>query len=334
MRVAAGVLSLLLVVCLAVSLPGQESRPGSRPRVPNPAGVPNPATTPTAKPAFKPAVPPLPEGVLARINGRNISAAEYMQFLYKQIDTTQFAEFVDDFLIQEQATRLAVQVPEAQVQEQVDQRVERTVQNLYQGDASKFEAALGQRYQTLEGFRRWSCQRLRTDMLLELCILAERQVTEADVQRHFARVYGDGGVQHQIRHILLLPGSTHESVEAQATRLLQTLSEDPGRFVELVHKHSQDPLTRRTDGFIANYRSGMFGQEFQELVNGLTTAEEIAGPVKSTRGVHIVQLIQRVETPFDGVADEIRTFLREQPPTALERARYREELRRAARVER
>lgn len=79
----------------------------------------------------------------------------------------------------------------------------------------------------------------------------------------------------------------------------------------------------------------MYGSEFQKVVDDLTAENQIAGPVRSTRGLHIVQLIKRTETPFDAtVTAEIHAFLTTQPPTAIERARYRERLRKQARVER
>lgn len=282
--------------------------------------------------------PPLGPEAIARISGREITKDEYLQFLFRQVDLTRFREFVDEYLIVTRAQELGVSVSEPEVAAQIDRMIQETVENRYRGDQALFERTLMQRYQTLESYRRWSAQRVRTDMLLERCILKERVVTDADVKEKFERMYGVGGVHSEIRHILILRrrpsgNSAEEGPSERAQQVMQMLEQDAGRFPELVQQFSDDRLTKRNDGYIPNYRAGMFGEKFHESVESLQSEGEITGPVESNRGFHIVQLVKRTTTRYEDVQEQVRLLLGEQAPASTERLQYRKKLRAAARIE-
>lgn len=284
-------------------------------------------------PVVEVAEPPLPAGVVARIDGHDVSHAAYLEFLYRQYDLTRLSEFLDEQRLEQRALQLGVEVPQALVDGGVEEKIRQTVEGLYQGSLDAFEQSLRNRLQDLAGFRRWSSALVRSELLLERCILAERVVDDASVRSQFELIYGPGGTHCQVRHILLREDKPGDSAAARAARIMNQLADDPDSFQELARLQSDDVLTRASDGLLPSYQPGMFGDEFQAAVDSLQSPGQITGPIPSARGLHIVQLVGRTVTPLSEVADELRILLETRPATAAERTRYRVALRSGVRVE-
>jgi peptidyl-prolyl cis-trans isomerase SurA len=99
--------------------------------------------------------------------------------------------------------------------------------------------------------------------------------------------------QNHARHILLRPGP--QLTEAQAR---QRLAEYKSRvqagqsdFAQLARENSQD-ASARNGGDLGWTSPGMFVPEFEQAVNALAPGQ-IADPVTSRFGVHLIQLLER-----------------------------------------
>ncbi|MEO1272601.1 MAG: peptidylprolyl isomerase, partial [Myxococcota bacterium] len=125
-----------------------------------------------------------------------------------------------------------------------------------------------------------------------------------------------------VRHILLssdyddikrskLEGKLDAMAKTRADELLARIKggED---FAKVASEASEDAYTRKTGGEYKNYRSTSLGPEVWQAVQ---TMKANAEPqiVKSNRGYHIVQVIEKDKTEFDTVKGELLAELNKQP---------------------
>jgi len=99
--------------------------------------------------------------------------------------------------------------------------------------------------------------------------------------------------QNHARHILLRTGPNLS--EAQARRRLQDLKarieSKQADFAQLAREYSQDGSARE-GGDLGWVNPGVFVPEFEEVLDGLSPSE-IADPVESRFGLHLIQLLER-----------------------------------------
>jgi len=297
--------------------------------------------------------PSLPGGVLARLNGKDITVHDYVSYLYQSLGKSRLDEFVDRLLIEEEAQRLEIEVLKEEIESAVAERLDRTIKALYQGEEDRFVENLAKRRLTLEDYKGRARQDLYYETLWNDVILKMRQVTEVDLRQEFERVYGEGGVRYVIRHILAAPQTeapagtqapagtegaggasvrTPAEAKARAQRILKELQGGLD-FVQAVKKDSDDVFTKRNGGRVPYYSRELFGDSFYAAVTQLTPESPLSGVVQSPRGYHIVQLIDKQTTGLDGVKAEIEESLKKKSPTVAERHNLIKKLRAQAKIE-
>jgi len=289
----------------------------------------------------------LPAGVLARLDGKDISVHDYVSYLYQSLGKSRLDEFIDRLLIEEEARRLEIEVQTEEIESAVAERLERTIKALYQGEEDRFVENLAKRRLTLEDYKGRARQDLYYETLWNEVILKTRQVTEVDLKQEFERVYGGGGVRYVIRHLLVAPqtqapaGSdgggavlarTPAEAKARAERILKELQGGVD-FVQTVKKHSDDVFTKRNGGRVPYYSKEFFGGSFYAAVTQLSPESPLSGVVQSPRGYHIIQLIDKQTTRFDDVKVEIEESLKKKSPTVAERHNLIKKLRTRAKIE-
>ena len=300
------------------------------------------------KPAEEPAgaaKPELPEGVYARVDGRDITEKEYAEFLLSSVGKAQLGKYIDRLLLEASARRQGVVVTREEVESLVDERIERTIQGLYRGDREAFLGALAERHMSLADRRQKDRQEIFFERLLEKLVLKERKVTPEAKRREFERAYGVGGVQYEIRQILVstgrrigpggesLPARTEAEARERASKIRRELL-DGADFGQLVKRYSDDSFTRANDGRVPLYRPDFFGVEFHRAVEGLTKEAPLSGVVPSRRGFHLVQLLEKRLSKFQDVEEEVEKLVRNRPPTLEEKRALLAELRKRADIQR
>jgi peptidyl-prolyl cis-trans isomerase SurA len=116
------------------------------------------------------------------------------------------------------------------------------------------------------------------------------------VERHRGGVAAMRITQNHVRHILLRPGP-QLSQGAALQRLADFKKRIEARqadFAQLARENSQD-ASAANGGDLGWANPGLFVPEFEEVVNSLAPGQ-IAEPVVSRFGVHLVQLLERRET--------------------------------------
>ncbi|MFH1644073.1 MAG: peptidylprolyl isomerase [bacterium] len=117
----------------------------------------------------------------------------------------------------------------------------------------------------------------------------------------------------KVRHILLrIPEMATpdqvEIVKKKAKEIEEKLAADPGKFVELVNKYSQDEETKGSDGLIDFFQKGKYDTEFEKAAFRLKEKDEISKTIKTRDGLEIIQLVDRIaaaEKPLEDVRNQI-----------------------------
>jgi peptidyl-prolyl cis-trans isomerase D len=110
-------------------------------------------------------------------------------------------------------------------------------------------------------------------------------VTEAEVTAAYDARAAEFKVPEQRRasHILV---KTRE----EADKILAEVKKNPGRFAEVAKKQSEDTGSAAKGGDLEWFSSGMMVKPFEDAVFAMKKEGEIAGPVQSEFGFHVIRL--------------------------------------------
>src|SRR5688572_2391806 len=303
--------------------PDKEAAPPAAEKAPEAPQAPPAAAPPAAAPPG--ADPRFPPGVVARVNGRDITVDEYAGYLLASMGKSRLDEYVDRLLLDAEAKSIGITVTQEEVEASVEERLDRTIKGLYKGNKEAYAANLERRRSSVEEERARLRQDRYYDLLREKVILKTREVGDEDIRREFERVHGEGGVRYTLRHILIstrpgpsrpeeaapgddaakaAPEPARTKAEARE-RAEKVLGEIRGGldFVQAVKQYSDDQFTKKNDGRIPTYRKGAYGNDFHAAVEGLSPQSPVSAIVeaKGGHGYHIIQLVEKIETKLDDV---------------------------------
>jgi peptidyl-prolyl cis-trans isomerase D len=166
--------------------------------------------------------------------------------------------------------------------------------------------------------------RIRAEYVALDSAVAERetQVSDSEV-RQWYDTHRDKYVTPEERrasHILIrlssdAPEADVAAAKARIEGLLGMLREEPSSFGRLAKEASQDPGSSANEGDLGFFGRGTMVKPFEDAVFALGNAGELAGPVRSDFGFHIIKLTDIRPSrarAFEEVAHEIRGELRKQ----------------------
>jgi foldase protein PrsA len=349
-------LSIGIVAALAAVGPSNRNLAGeAAPAGPPPAAAPGEkkaeAGGKAAEKAAAPAPRPesnLPPGVLARVNGNEVTVDDYVKYLFASTGRSKLREYIDRLLLEEEARRAQIQPPTPEeVEEKVNALIESSMRTLYQNSQEKYAESLARQGLTPDDRK----AKLRQDnayrMLEERTIVKTRQITEEDILKEFERVYGKGGVQYELRHIFFsisrarLQNNSGDSKRLQdadqeardkAEKVLKEI-QGGADFGQMAKTHSNDELTRGNEGRIPVYQRGYRGPDFDDAVARLTEQQPLSGVVKIPQGYEIIQLLSRKVVLLADKREEIVNQLKTKTPTPAERNAFIKGLREKAKIE-
>jgi len=151
-------------------------------------------------------------------------------------------------------------------------------------------------------------------------VVGEARANDEELLRAmFHRRYGVGGVRAHVRHILISFDATarrtgladqkaiETAARAKAEDLVRQLR--AGTKFEDALKHSDDRVSRRADGRLEGYNYRRFGDTFAAAVRAAKVGEPV-GPVRSSKGFHVLEVTRRVTTERSSVEARLRRILR------------------------
>lgn len=142
-------------------------------------------------------------------------------------------------------------------------------------------------------------------------LLSGIALDEAALRDYYQRHSADFAEPEKRRaaHILLrlrpdAPAAEVEAVRKQAADLLAQAKAAPDRFGELARRYSQDPASAREGGDLGTVTPGSLFPELERTLFGMKPGE-VAGPVRSPAGLHILWL-KNVEPAHARSFEEVR----------------------------
>lgn len=168
-------------------------------------------------------------------------------------------------------------------------------------------------------------RRAREQALMEAMLARideQNAPTDAALEKYAETVYRSEPqrfrVPEQVRVAHILIRGNDEAASARAEALLAQLK-DGADFAALAREHSEDPATASKGGDLGFFARGRMVAPFEDAAFALYTPGELAGPVKTQFGFHLLRLeARRAEgvRPFEEVREalvaEARTRLVQQ----------------------
>lgn len=242
--------------------------------------------------------------IVAVVNGKEVHRKEFVEALINQFGVRFLNQYIEDVLVQEEASRLNITVDEKVLDEEVEQDIKKMLDGRYRGDEKAMKEQLERSGFTVEGWRRNTRHYKLMNLLSKEIIKRTRKITDSGILKIFEQRYGEDGIQYEVRHIL---ASTNISVssrytieeykanlpeiekdaEEKAKGLLARIQKGED-FAELAAQESDD-YTKRNGGLLDDFWRGRYKEDFQKSVDELQVGE-IGGPFKSSYGYHMVKI--------------------------------------------
>ena len=142
-------------------------------------------------------------------------------------------------------------------------------------------------------------------------------LNEADLKTYYEQNSARIASQEERRasHILIAvpkgaPQAEKDKARAKAEELLAQAKKNPDSFAELAKKNSQDPGSAANGGDLDFFQRGAMTKPFEDAVFGMKNKGEIAGPVETEFGYHVIRLTD-LKVPKQRTFEEVRPQLEE-----------------------
>ncbi len=237
------------------------------------------------------------EKVVAVVNNRIITLSELNQELKEvvvnpevEVNVREVLDaMIDRILLDQQAAARKISISDEEVRAIVKNQQEAL--NL---DEEAIAEELKKQNMTEDLFyRQWKYQIL-SRRLLDLVTQGSIAVTDEEIEKYHREHYEEGstyGKQTKIAHILI--NKEAENALSKAEEVLE-LAKSGEPFAELARKYSMDESSARSGGLLGHFVKGDLVPEIENAVEQ-TEVNGIAGPVESSRGYHIVKVLERTE---------------------------------------
>jgi parvulin-like peptidyl-prolyl isomerase len=228
---------------------------------------------------------------------------------FPKVGTQEYAQ------VRDQAVRFLVQRAQFEVKaddldidvsdEAVDKRIEDYKKERHKGSDEKFRQELKQQGLTEEQAR----EIIRANLVQEAIfnkITADVKVTDKEIQSYYAKNKSRYATPESrlVRHVLV-------KQKPLADRLYNQLKERGADWGAIAKRYSQDPGSKNKGGRY-NGTKGQLLPEFEKVAFSIDT-NQVAKPVKTQAGWHIIQALEPVKrgatTPFKQVKESIRQQL-------------------------
>ncbi|MFH1131763.1 MAG: peptidylprolyl isomerase [Pseudomonadota bacterium] len=243
---------------------------------------------------------------------------------------------IDDKLVWQEGRELQLEVTDKELDLAIKDVMHKN--NLTQG---QLEEALHQEGKTLEAYRetilRPQLMRLR---VINIKVRSRVATSDDEVRAQYQKNLRDLGVQTKVsaRHIFIhVPDNADRRVVAEKKRFALSLLAKINNgqdFVESAKKHSDDPATRNEGGDLGFFARGTLPPNVEDVVFAMKK-DEVKGPIRTSHGFHLIQLVDRQESlarPFEEVKEELYNQIYAEKLEKATRA-WLKELRKKAHIE-
>ncbi len=217
----------------------------------------------------------------------------------QQVDErTVLNQMVESKIFEQEAKRRGITVSEEELDASIEQ-----VRVRYNLTEEQMEEVLKKQNLTPESFReQWRMQTLG-NKLLESQLRNKIVVTDDEIIQYYEKNYGEieysagstetyGEEEVEIAHILISPDTPN--AEDKANEVAQK-AKSGDNFAALASEYSDDSFTADKGGNLGTFKRGDLIQPLEIAVE--RTAEgEVAGPVQSPAGYHVIKVLRRTNS--------------------------------------
>jgi hypothetical protein len=275
---------------------------------------------------------------VARIGDRDLTAAEYGQWLVEQHGYVFLDAYVLEQLLLLEADRVGVMPTDDDVERAYEEEVQSMVDRFFNGDREAwYQAQVRKGNDPAEvGPRR------KHELKIMLCMngiaLRDRVVTEEQIQERYQAIYGDleEKVTVEVLFFDLYSGMADDAARPELSVLDQRTRNRAdaarGRLLEGAAIRSLLPLSDPVDsefvsvGQVDTWRRDLLGPEVDLAISRLDDAGDVAPLVKVWNGYWAVRLVERRVVTLEDVREELLSDLLQQPVTGAEQSVLRERL--------
>jgi len=218
--------------------------------------------------------------------------------------------FIDGRLQVQEADREKIQVDEAEVDEELLERLKKS--NLK--DVEDFKAILKAQGISYDAVRRRLRDNLKVSKVVRRKVSIRVSVTDREIDRYLAdnRDKLETGLAYHARHILVVPegGTTDAAWEAARIKaeLVRTQLREGADFAEMARKFSAD-ATAKDGGDLGTLRRGELAADIEQRILALGPGQ-VSDPYRSDLGYHIFRLETKDGLEGDGL-NRARAQIRE-----------------------
>ena len=244
------------------------------------------------------------EEVVAKLNGKTITAEELFDELKNQGGATTLTNMIDEFIVNKEIKT------DEDAESYVDSQLNSYKQS-YQSYGQDFNAALKSAgYTGEDDFKDALVTEYKKQKVTENYVKDE--LSDSEIKKYYDdNIFGD----IEARHILISPNTdddmsdeekekAEEKAKKEAEDIIKKL-DDGEKFADLAKEYSDDEGTASKGGKLT-VTYGAVVDEFWDGVNDLKDGEYSKEPVKSEYGYHIIYRIKQKEKPsLDDVRDDV-----------------------------
>lgn len=244
------------------------------------------------------------EQAVAVVGSDKITAKDFHDRLEKSQGKDILKKLIDDKVVINQAKAQKMEVTDQEVSDELD----KFIKERFQGDKTKYEAALKEYNMTADDIK----ADIRVSLTAKKIATKDVKIEDAEIKDYYDKNKESLGTPEQIhaRHILVKD-------EAKAKELYDKLKANPADFEKLAKENSEDPGSKDKGGDLGTFGKGAMVPEF-ETAAFAAKKDDIVGPVKSEFGFHIIQVLEHQDAKIpslDESKQKITDTLKEQKAT-------------------
>lgn len=244
---------------------------------------------------------------------RQIPDAQMRAQRLQQLRRQMLEHMIDEEIIKQEAKKLKITVSE--------QDLERAVKDVMRKNNLTREQLEQALQQEGKGIREYKNAILQPQLLrlrvLNVQVRSRVSVSDDEVKAFYQNNLRKLGVETKVkaRHIFVaIPAVASGQVIRERKRAAQALLaklKAGADFAAMARKHSQDSITRSDGGDLGWFGRGTLPSNVENIVFAMKKGE-IKGPLRTERGFHLMQVVDRKESSarsFDEVKEELREQL-------------------------
>lgn len=274
------------------------------------------------------------------IDGVPVRRGEYSMWLMHYQGETMAPLFVEAWAAEREFRKLGGTLSDERVLQRVLADIELRTEHFFQGERERWLANLAESGITEESYIRSEKVRLRSIMMLEDLLMAQREITPRLVRGKWLERYGENGRSFDLRAIRLVnpmpaPGDSRAMSEEMRQRYAESwryLREQAEQIIErLDNGEDFAALAERFSGDPSAERGGLLGEDFRvaewpsEIIEALLPlgVGDVTEPIESNSSIWIFEVLDTKDVPLESVAESIRKELESARPTETELAGFR-----------